>query len=146
MNIHQDFKELLELLTGFEVDYMIIGGYAVAFHGHPRFTKDLGIFFDYASENIERIIKALEKFGFPRESLVSAPFANGNKIVTFGVPPLRVDFINQIDGVSFSQAKPGRVLGSYGGVGVYFIGREDLIKNKLATGRTRDKADVEELS
>lgn len=146
MNIQQDFKELLALLEEHNVDYMIVGGYAVAFHGFPRFTKDIDIFFDASSENVEKVIDTLEQFGFSRKELDKALFSTEGNIVTFGVAPVRVDFINQIDGVQFSEAKQNRVRGTYGNVEVSFIGKDDLVKNKKSTTRPKDKLDVEELS
>jgi len=146
MNIQPDFKELLALLEENNVDYMIVGGYAVAFHGFPRFTKDIDIFFDASSENVEKVIDTLEQFGFSRKELDKALFSTEGNIVTFGVAPVRVDFINQIDGVQFLEAKQNRVRGKYGNVEVSFIGKDDLIKNKKSTPRSKDKVDVEELS
>lgn len=146
MNIQQDFKELLVLLEEHGVDYMIVGGYAVAFHGFPRFTKDIDIFFDASPDNIEKIISTLEQFGFSREELDKALFSTKGNIVTFGVAPVRVDFINQIDGIEFTGAKQNRIRGRYGSAEVFFIGKDDLIKNKKSTSRAKDKADIEELS
>ncbi len=146
MNIQQDFKELLELLEENEVDYLIVGGYAVAFHGFPRFTKDIDIFFDASPGNINKIINSLEKFGFSKSELDTALFSTEGNIVTLGIEPVRVDFINQIDGIQFAEAKPNLVRGKYGNIEVSFIGKNDLIKNKKSTKRTKDKLDVEELS
>ena len=146
MNIQQDFKELLELLEKHQVEYMIVGGYAVAFHGFPRFTKDIDIFFSSSSKNVEKIITMLVEFGFSKTDLAPDLFLKEGNIVTFGIAPVRVDFINKIDGVDFSAACPRRVRGKYGSVDVYFIGKKDLLTNKSSTSRTRDKADVEELS
>lgn len=146
MNIQQDFKELLALLEKHEVDYMIVGGYAVAFHGFPRFTKDIDIFFLASKVNIERIIEALVEFGFSKTELKSEIFLPEGDIITFGVAPVRVDFINKIDGVDYSDAEPRRVRGKYGDNEVYFIGKEDLLQNKKSTTRAKDMADVEELS
>ncbi len=146
MFIQQDFKELLALLGENDVDYMIVGGYAVAFHGYPRFTKDIDIYFDASPDNIEKIIRTLEQFGFSKQELDKALFSTEGNIVTFGVSPVRVDFINQIDGVEFVEAKKNRIRGKYGDIEVFFIGRDDLIKNKGSTPRSKDKADIEELS
>ena len=145
MNIQPDFKELLALLEKHNVDYMIVGGYAVAFHGHPRFTKDIDIFFSSTKDNIERIIAALVDFGFPHDDLKPDLFCLEGDMVTFGVAPVRVDFLNQIDGVKFDQARSRRIRGQYSDIAVYFIGKEDLLHNKRSTERTKDKADVEEL-
>ena len=146
MNIQQDFKELLALLGKHNVDYMVVGGYAVAFYGHPRFTKDIDIFFGISESNIESILNALVEFGFNRDSLKDLLFDQKGSIITFGVAPVRVDFINEIDGVEFSDAKKTRVRGQYGDVEVYFIGKDELLKNKNSTNRLKDKADAEELS
>ena len=146
MNIQPDFKELLELLEKNNVEYMIIGGYAVAFHGYPRFTKDIDIFYELSDNNIKNIINALIDFGFPKQELDKALFANEENIVTFGIEPVRVDFINKIDGVEFSSAKSSCVRGKYGDIDVLFIGKEHLLANKKATTRLKDKVDLEELS
>ena len=146
MYIQQDFKELLALLEENGVEYMIVGGYAVAFHGFPRFTKDIDIFFNAYPDNIEKVVKALEGFGFSRKELDKALFSASGNIVTFGVAPVRVDFLNQIDGVEFTEAKKNLIRGKYGNIEVSFIGKSDLIKNKKSTSRSKDKADVEELS
>ena len=146
MRIQQDFRELLALLEETGVDYMVVGGYAVAFHGFPRFTKDIDIFFDASQDNIEKMIKALEGFGFSKKELDKALFLTTGNIVTFGVAPVRVDFLNQIDGVEFAEARKNRIRGKYGNIEIFFIGKSDLIKNKKSTSRSKDKADVEELS
>lgn len=146
MNIQPDFKELLTLLEKHNVDYMIVGGYAVAFHGHPRFTKDIDIFFSSTRENIDKIIAALVEFGFPQTDLNPDIFLSEGNMITFGVAPVRVDFLNQIDGVNYDHARPKCIRGRYSDIEVTFIGREDLLKNKRSTERTKDKADVEELT
>jgi hypothetical protein len=146
MNTHHDFKELFQLLEEHHVEYMIVGGYAVAFHGYPRFTKDIDIFFEPSPENIAQLRAALIEFGFTEENLPVQAFAAPGNVLTFGVVPSRVDLLNSIDGVRYSDAKPNIVRGSYGCVEVSFIGRNDLIQNKRATRRTQDKADAEELT
>jgi hypothetical protein len=145
MNIQPDFEELLRLLEEHRVDYMIVGGYAVAFHGHPRFTKDIDIFFDCSPSNIARLRQALVAFGLTESDMPDDLFATKGNVLTFGVVPVRVDLVNDIDGVTFAEAKPNSVRGRYGRVEVTFIGREDLLRNKKATPRIKDKADVEEL-
>ena len=146
MNTHPDFEELLRLLEEHGVDYMIVGGYAVAFHGHPRFTKDIDLFFDSSDENAGRLRSALVAFGFGQEDLPLSAFTTKGNVLTFGVVPTRVDLINDIDGVTYEEARPNAVRGTYGEVEVSFIGFGDLVRNKAATPRTRDKADVEELT
>ncbi len=146
MNTHPDFEELLRLLEEKSVDYMIVGGYAVAFHGYPRFTKDVDVFFHPTPENVDRLRGALIAFGFSERDLPAGAFLEKGSVLTFGVVPTRVDLINEIDGVTFEAARPNVVRGTYGNVEVTFIGLADLIKNKKATPRAKDKGDVEELT
>ena len=146
MNIQPDFKELLALLEKHQVEYMIVGGYAVAFHGYPRFTKDIDVYFENSDKNINKIISALIEFGFSADELFPDVFKKPGNIITLGVAPVRVDFLNEIDGVCFTEVKTHRVRGKYGDVDVYFIGKEDLLKNKRSTPRTKDKVDAEEIS
>ena len=145
MNTQPDFEELLRLLEKHNVDYMIVGGYAVAFHGHPRFTKDIDVFFDATPANVALIQCALCEFGFSREDVPETLFLEPGNIMTFGAAPVRVDIIYEIDGVCYADAKANRVRGRYGSADVYFIGRDELIRNKQSTSRTQDKADAEEL-
>ena len=146
MNIHPDFEELLRLLEEHEVDYMIVGGYAVAYHGHPRFTKDIDVFFHGTEENAIRLRRALTAFGFQEQEVPLNAFTTIGNVLTFGVVPARVDLINQIDGVSYETARRNVVRGVYGSTEANFIGLDDLIKNKKATPRAKDKGDVEELT
>ena len=145
MNTHPDFEELLQLLEEHHVDYMIVGGYAVAYHGHPRFTKDMDIFYDSSDENIRRLRDVLLAFGFSEEDLLSADFSTKENIITFGMEPTRIDLLNDIDGTSFADAKLKIERGHYGKIEVSFIGFDDLIQNKKATQRAKDKGDVEEI-
>ena len=144
MNIQQDFQELLKLLEKHNVEYMIVGGYAVAFYGYPRFTKDLDVFYSLTSENITSLKKVLTEFGFKENCLSDDLFEKSN-IIKIGIEPVRIDFINDISGVEFSKAKKSVVKGKYGDVEVTFIGKKDLIKNKRSTKRLQDKADLEKL-
>jgi hypothetical protein len=125
---------------------MIVGGYAVAFHGYPRFTKDMDIFYDLSASNVSKVRMALVEFGFREEEVPEEAFLVSGNIVTFGVEPVRVDLLNRIDGVSFCEARPTIERGQYGSVLASFIGKEKLLCNKRSTMRTRDKADAEELS
>jgi len=145
MITQQHFEELLTLLEQNNVEYVIVGGYAVAFHGYPRFTKDIDIFFRNSTDNIKNIITVLVKFGFPESDLPYSLFSETGNIIQFGVSPLRVDIINEIDGVSFDEAFHNSVRGKYGSVDVNFIGRIQLIKNKKESGRPQDLVDAEKL-
>jgi predicted nucleotidyltransferase len=146
MNIQQDFEELLKLLEDNSVQYIIVGGYAVAYHGFPRLTKDIDFFFDNSKENVKKIIRRLIALGFPEADLDVETFTTEGNIITFGVEPVRVDFINQISGVKFDEAWNNKVRGKYGKVEVNFIGLMELLKNKSSTNRPKDKLDAEELS
>jgi hypothetical protein len=146
MSTHPDFEELLRLLGEHGVEYMVVGGYAVAYHGHPRFTKDIDLFFRLTGDNALRLRRALVAFGFREEDLPLDAFTTPGSVLTFGVVPTRVDLINEIDGVTYDEARRNVVRGRYGDVEVTFIGLADLVRNKKATPRAKDKADVEELT
>jgi hypothetical protein len=145
METQPHFKELLKLLEKHSAEYVIVGGYAVAFYGYPRFTKDIDIFFRSSKDNITRIRKALIEFGFAENDLPESIFEEPGNIIQFGVSPLRVDIINEIDGVSFDEAIANSVRGRYGDIDVSFIGRIELIKNKRASGRDQDLVDAKRL-
>ena len=145
MEIRNDFKELLELFNKQKVEYLIVGGYALAFHGAPRFTGDIDLYVRPARENAERILAALDEFGFGSLDLSENDFANPGKVVQLGVPPIRIDIITSISGLSWEEADTGKVPGQYAQTPVCFISREDLIINKRATGRKKDAADIEAL-
>ena len=138
-------QNLLELLNAHKVEYMIVGAYALAFHGAPRFTGDMDIFVKPDPENAQRAMAALNDFGFGSVGLRAADFEIENKVVQLGFPPVRVDIVTSITGVSWEEAVSGRVEGTYGDVRVYYIGREQFVSNKRALGRKKDLADLEAL-
>lgn len=145
MEVQPDFKELLGLFNAHHVEYMIVGGYALAFHGAPRFTGDLDLFVKPDPDNAWRILAALEEFGFASVGLTTADFARPDQVVQLGVPPVRIDIITSLTGVSWDEAFTDRVVGHYGDIPVDYIGRERFIANKRATGRKRDLSDLEAL-
>lgn len=145
MNTQPDFEELLKLFERNNVAYMIVGGYAVAFYGYPRFTKDIDIFFQPDLDNISKIKDALCSFGFNREDLPDALFTDKGNIVKFGIEPVRIDLLNEIDGVQYDDIKDDIARGNYGDVEVSFISKKDLIRNKKASSRAQDLADLEKL-
>jgi len=124
---------------------MIVGGYAVAFHGFPRFTQDIDIFFLNTKENIEHLKSALFTFGFTEQDVPEKIFEEKGNIIRFGVVPVQVDMINEIDGINFVEAEKNIFRGRYGQIEVNFIGKVDLIRNKKAAGRSQDKVDAEKL-
>ena len=145
MEFHRDFAELCALLNANEVEFLIVGGYAVAFHGAPRFTGDMDLLVRPAPEQVERLLRALREFGFPAEDANADPLLEPHKILQLGRVPVQVHIMTSITGVSWEVAWESRQASSYGGVPVSFIGLDPLIANKKAVGRVKDLADVEAL-
>jgi len=145
MEIQRDYKELLELFNAHNVDYVIVGGYALAFHGAPRFTGDMDLFVKPNAKNAQRILAALAEFGMGSLDLSQTDFTSVDNIIQIGVPPVRVDIMTSITAVAWEKAESGKVPGNYGDTEVYFIGKDDFVLNKRALGRKRDLADLEAL-
>ncbi len=145
MEVSQDFKDLLALFNVHRVDYVIVGAYALAYHGVPRYTGDIDILVHPDTENAQRILQSLNEFGFGSVGLTIEDFINPDRVVQLGVAPVRVDIITSITGVSWEEVTTHRVEGTYGNVAVYYIGREEFIFNKRAMGRKKDLADIEAL-
>lgn len=143
--LNQDFKEFIQSLNDNAVRYLLVGGYAVALHGYPRYTKDLDVWVDSAAENAARIIKALQQFGFGSLDLKESDFTTPDQVVQLGYPPNRIDILTSLSGVEFSECFASRDVEEIDGVPVSFIDLENLKKNKKATGRHQDLADVENL-
>jgi len=145
MEVQKDFKELLELFNVHKVKYLIVGGYALAYHGAPRYTGDIDIFVKPEAENALCILNALNEFGFGSVGLKEEDFKNPNKVVQLGYPPVRIDIITSLSGVSWDEAFEKRDKGKYGDIPTYYIGRDHYIQNKRASGRKKDLADLEAL-
>ncbi|MHC4681606.1 MAG: nucleotidyltransferase domain-containing protein [Planctomycetota bacterium] len=145
MELQKDFKELLELFNAHNVEYVVVGGYALAFHGVPRLTGHIDFFVKPDGANAKRILAALAEFGFASLELSEDDFTSEQNVIQFGVPPVRVDIMMSLTGVSWEKAHAGNVVGSYGQTTVRFISREDFITNKKALGRSKDLADLEAL-
>lgn len=146
LEVKKDYKELLELLNGKKVEYLIVGAYALAFHGHPRFTGDIDIFVNSTDENARKIIEALNEFGFESLGLEPDDFQQPDNIIQLGFSPIRIDFLTSIDGVTWDEALNGSVTGTYGDIPVKYLGKNEFIKNKKASGRLKDLADIEEIT
>lgn len=142
MSVSRDFEELFACLNAHGVKALIVGAHAVAFHAKPRFTKDLDIFVDPNRENTERLIAALSEFGFGAVGLGVEDFAAPERVIQLGYPPNRVDLMTSIDGVDFNSAWRGRVAGTYGSAAVFYLGKDELIRNKSASGRPQDHLDL----
>jgi hypothetical protein len=145
MEIQPDFKELLALFNANDVEYLIVGGYALAYHGAPRYTGDLDLLVRPEADNADRIVAALAQFGFGTLDLSASDFVVPDQVVQLGVPPVRIDILTSLSGVSWEEAWASRQPGFYGDLDVGFIGREAFIANKRAAGRQRDLADIEDL-
>ena len=141
----KDLKDILRAFNANAVRYLIIGGHAFGVYAEPRATKDLDLFVQSSPENAAAVFKALSEFGAPLESLTPSDFADGSAF-QIGQPPDRIDILQQIDGIAFDEAWANRLEGAIDGdTPVNVISREDLIRNKLASGRQQDLLDVEVL-
>jgi predicted nucleotidyltransferase len=143
--LNQDFKEFIQLLNDNQVHYLVVGGYAVALHGYPRYTKDIDIWIELAQENAFHIVKALEQFGFASLGLKKSDFLVEDQIIQLGYLPNRIDIITTLPGVTFTECYDKRLSVDIDGVKVNFIDLDNLRKNKKATGRSQDLADLENL-
>jgi len=143
--LNQDFKEFIQLLNKNQVKYLVIGGYAVAIHGHPRYTKDIDIWIEMSSLNAYNLIKALEGFGFGSLGLTIDDFLTPDQVIQLGYPPNRIDLITTPDGVEFQTCYLSRIEVKIDDIIVNFIDLENLKKNKKASGRLQDLADLENL-
>lgn len=141
-----DFLELLRLLNDEKVEYLIVGGYAVAAHGHPRFTRDLDIWVNPTMKNARKVISALDNFGFRSLGLKPSDFTEPDTAIQLGYPPARVIFVTEMDGLKFEKTYPNRVERIEGNEPIYYIDMESLISSKRLTGRIQDMEDAEFLA
>ena len=144
--ISSDFREFIELLNANEVRYLVVGGYAVAVHGYPRYTKDLDIWIERSSDNATRLLKALHQFGFGTLDLNTEDFIEKDRVLQLGYPPNRIDLLTSLQGLSFRDCYDARVPVRIESVDIMFIDLENLKRNKAATGRAQDLADLEHLT
>ena len=142
MKLHPDFKDFLAVLASEGVEYLLVGGYAVAFHARPRATKDIDFWVSSTPENLERLVRALTRFGAPGSVVLAARTAGDDDVLWMGQPPTRIDIIRTIAGVDFARAYPNRVRAEWDNVPVVVIGGDDLITNKRAADRDQDRLDV----
>lgn len=145
MAVNPDFKDLFSALNAADVRYLLVDGYAVAFHAEPRFTRDLDVWIEASAENARRAYKALRAFGAPVRELSSDDLAETGRVLQIGVPPNRIDIVTSIDGVEFEAAWGNRVETTYGQERIYVIGKPELIANKRTCGRPQDLLDLERL-
>lgn len=143
--LNKHFQEFLELLEKNKVKYVLVGGYAVGYHGFPRYTGDLDIFIAISSENSDAILKTFDEFGFPDLGLTNNDFLEEEIVIEIGREPLKIQVLTGIDGVSFEECYKGKDVINLSGTDVPFIGFDELMKNKAASPRAKDKIDFEEL-
>lgn len=146
MDLAPDFNEFCASLTASGVEFVVVGAYAVAFHGAPRFTGDLDVLVRPTLENGRRLIAAIREFGFPADAIDPDQIASGTKVIQMGVEPVQIHVMSALSGVAWDEAWAGRVTGRFGDRDVPFIGRAELLRNKRAAGRLKDLADVEALT
>jgi len=142
-DIEQDFRDLLALFNAHKVEYVVVGAYALAFLGAPRFTGDMDVLVRPDPDNARRILNALAEFGFGSLGLGVEDFTRPDKVVQLGVAPVRIDIVTSLTGVSWEEAAAGCQVGTYGDQTVRYLGREMFIRNKRALGRKKDIADLE---
>jgi len=140
-----DFKEFVELLIKNKAEYLIVGGYAVGIHGYPRYTGDLDIWLNPTLYNAGKILTCVNAFGFSSYKLKESDFIKEGNVIQLGYPPLRIDLLTQIDGVTFAECYKNRKVMTIEGVSINFIGYDELLKNKKESGRLSDLNDIERL-
>ena len=143
MDLHPDFKELLASFTARNVEYIVVGGYALAFHGAPRMTGDLDLLVNPTQANAGRVLQALADFGFGSLNLTTDDLTKPEQVIQLGSPPFRVDLITSLSGVPWERALRGSLRVTYAGVNVRILGKTEFVENKRAVGRKRDLADLE---
>jgi predicted nucleotidyltransferase len=142
---NQDFKEFIQSLNDNQVRYLVIGGYAVALHGYPRYTKDIDIWIEMTPDNATKMIRALQQFGFGSLDVQPDDFLTPDRVIQLGYPPNRIDLITTPDGIDFATCYASRVEAIIDNISVNFIDLENLKLNKKASGRLQDLADLENL-
>ena len=143
--LNQDFKEFIQSLNDKQVRYLVIGGYAVALHGYPRYTKDIDIWIETMPENAVNVMQALQQFGFGSLELTLEDFLAPDQVIQLGYPPNRIDLITTPDGVDFVTCFDAKLEVAIDGMMVNFIDLKNLRINKKASGRLQDLADLENL-
>ncbi|HUG12600.1 MAG TPA: nucleotidyltransferase [Opitutaceae bacterium] len=145
MTLNKHFREFIELLEKHGASFLIVGGYAVGFHGFPRYTGDLDVFVAISEENAERLVRVMAEFGFGDIGLTSRDFLDPETIIEIGREPIKIQLLTGIDGVAFERCLQHRVEFNDAGLRIPFISLDDLIENKAASPRPKDRIDLEEL-
>jgi predicted nucleotidyltransferase len=145
VKVQKDLREFIELMNSHGVDYVIVGGHAVAYHGYPRFTGDMDFFVRASAENAVRVTAVLHSFGFSDLSSIESTLLEAGKVIQLGRPPNRIDLLTGISGVRFDEALQDSVATELDGIPVRIIGFESLLRNKAASGRPKDLVDLDQL-
>ena len=145
IKLQPDFKEFLKLLNAHGVKYILVGGYAVSFHGFPRATGDMDLWVEMNDENAERISAALHEFGMPEESVPPELFLDPENLIRIGIPPVQIEIMTTVSGVDFGEYFANSISTIVEGTEFQVIGLDDLKKNKKAAGRYKDLEDLENL-
>lgn len=145
ISLERDIIEFIELCNKHDVRYLVIGGYAVSVHGYPRSTKDIDVCIETSERNASKMVQVINDFGFSSLKLKKEDFLKKNFITQLGFPPLRIDILNDLDGVPFEEAWQNKKIVSFENVPVNFIGYSDLLKVKEKAGRPQDIADINKL-
>jgi hypothetical protein len=146
LKLPKNLRDFVALLNAHDVRYLVVGGYAVAYHGSPRMTGDIDFFVEASQENARKLETVLSEFGFAGLGLTPADFLEPDTIIQLGYPPNRIDLITSLSGVTFAPAWEQRVSAEVDGVTLVFVGKETLLANKAASGRPKDLADLDALS
>lgn len=141
----RDFKKFLQLLNSNEIEYLVVGGYAVGYHGYPRATGDMDIWIAINEKNALKMAEALKEFGFDFPEVKKELFLEKEKVIRMGVPPMRLEILTSIDGVRFDTCFKNRVIADFGDFKVNFISKGDLLLNKRSSGRPQDLVDFDKL-
>ena len=144
VELPNEWLEFLSLLQRHDAKFVIVGAYAMAVHGRPRATQDIDVFIEPSEQNAGRVARAIRDFGYPELAKESVEaFSKPPRMASLGVPPLRIDIMNHIDGVPFAQAYAGALREHLGGLELRFLGLRDFVETKNASGRTKDLLDIE---
>jgi predicted nucleotidyltransferase len=145
IELHPDFKDFLRLLNSHNVRYLLVGGYAVGYHGYPRATGDMDIWIEMSESNSKKVASAFRDFCTPDEAISEDLFLETNKVIRMGVPPVRLEVITSASGVEFNECYSNREVVEIDGISINLISLGDLKKNKSAAGRHKDLEDIEHL-
>jgi hypothetical protein len=145
ITLPSDFKDFIRLLNANNVEYLLVGGYAVALHGYVRYTQDMDIWVYISPENAAKVVRSLKDFGFPRADELLDVLQKEKRVIGMGVPPMKIEVVTSIDGVGFEECFENRLVIEVDGVPINYLSLKNLRENKKASGRFKDLNDLEHL-